>query len=173
VRKKNRTQERIAVWKTIIADIRHWERLLISRTDLIASLGRIPPSALAVAFKQLDLDAKKPAHRELLLAILADIVFGPPKRAGRRRGSAPWEAKLLPLALLHAELIAKEGPVSDSQAAREISANHKEYQSAETIRRHLPKARERLDDLLARETLFSGGTTAKPKPRRRGLSLGK
>jgi hypothetical protein len=72
-------------------------------------------------------------------------VFGK-GRAGQRRDSKQWNGeRLIELALIDERYRYEPGRISDAKIAKMIFAKHKEFQSAETIRRRLPEARQMLE----------------------------
>jgi hypothetical protein len=135
-----------------------WLTLLEERTDLrgatdpglidksfeifYATLEGTGHLGLVNAAKFFGLDHRNPAHRVLLLYILADVVFhAAPK--GRRKGSAKWTGN--ELMLLGSRAIAmreKTGKVSNSKMAEKLKEHFNDYGSveAETIRQRLPAA---------------------------------
>jgi hypothetical protein len=121
-----------------------------------AAIGALVESSrptIASAFRQLGLDPEISSHRELLLVVLAQIVFGPKRRGGRRKGtvknpSAHWHSARLFLLGVHFEKVVKANPgISDRQAGHKIT---KQFPypgvSPDTIRKRLPAARKQWAD---------------------------
>jgi hypothetical protein len=90
------------------------------------------------------LDPADPTDLKVLLRLLAHVVFGEPKKRGRKKGSDKWggERYFTLGARLH-ELETKAGSrLSDSQAARKLVEDYTEYgREWTTLRQRLPKAR--------------------------------
>jgi hypothetical protein len=105
-----------------------------------------PPKSLDAAGQYFRLDLKDPDHRERLLFILAEAVFGK-GRAGRPKGrhgpSGGWNVRKLDRLGLLYNKYHRDGFRGDKKIADQIHANHKrEFGStAEAIRRWLPYAR--------------------------------
>jgi hypothetical protein len=101
------------------------------------------PQSLDIAARVFELDLSDDQQRERLLHLLAEMVFGKAKR-GRRKDSKSWTGrKLIELALLDEDYCYDK--ISDAKIAKLIFAEHKEFHSAETIRRRLPEARTMLE----------------------------
>jgi hypothetical protein len=91
------------------------------------------------------LDEKNAAHRKLLLGILADALFGDPRRAGRPKRTK-WNSKKL-IQLWHdwAEVKNDTPEITDAKATQIIKDRHRgRYQliSPEMLRQRLIQARK-------------------------------
>jgi hypothetical protein len=91
------------------------------------------------------LDLTDPEDRDELLHILAEVLFGRDV-AGRPTGQKQWtEKKLARLGRLEIEIKQKYPKLKgDSKIAKIIVTEHKEFQSADVVRRRLPDARRLL-----------------------------
>jgi hypothetical protein len=99
----------------------------------------VRPKSLDIAAEVFGVDLSDDQQRELLLFALAELSFGKSK-AGRKRDSKAWtDQKFTELALLDEEF--RYAQISDTKIANEIFKKHKEFHSAEVIRRRLPEAR--------------------------------
>src|SRR5262249_50594645 len=102
------------------------------------------------AFRYFGLNPQEPAHRDILLIVLADVVFGPRHR-GRRRGSQSWDAKRLFLLGCDYDTVAANQPkMSNSEAAKKIKRLPRyKHDSETTIRQRLPAARRQLELVIS------------------------
>ena len=95
------------------------------------------------AAKFFDLDEKNPAHRALLLHILADAVFWPTSK-GRPKGTKRWNTERLFLLGNRARVKKRDGSPSGNSIAQQLKSDFKDdyrQDSAETIRQRLALAR--------------------------------
>jgi hypothetical protein len=143
--KKDNIKKRLKDWRRSA-----WETIFFSYQTIdewasefnFRRLSKNEKRLLSNAAQFFELDYKKGSHRDLLLFILADIVFGS-RKAGRRR-TKQWDRKrLLDLAAHWREVERVNPGISDAQAAKAIKHRHPgSYQSDEAVRVHLPKARQ-------------------------------
>lgn len=109
--------------------------------------------SLDVAAQSFGLDLSDGPQRELLLFALAEAIFGE-GRPGRKPDSKEWDGpRLIELALIDEKCC--RHIKSDTKKAKLIFPKHKEFHSAETIRRRLPEARQMLE--LWREKMMDIG----------------
>jgi hypothetical protein len=119
-------------------------RLLDIRWQVTYRRGASSTTAVTKAAEFLGLRPTDPRHRELLLVILAETLFGKAKR-GRKsytaRARNPNRLEWLGLRALEYR------DMSDAKAAKLLFEQYKGkgFASAEAIRRTLPEAREALD----------------------------
>ena len=101
--------------------------------------------AVRRAARAFELDEKRRGHRNLLLVVLADILFGEPRRAGRPRKPTKWNrAGLIRLRDDYNELLSGNPPISDKAAAEKIKEKFPDryrHVQAGALRRRLPEAR--------------------------------
>jgi hypothetical protein len=109
------------------------------------------------AAKFFDLDEKNPAHRALLLHILADAVFWPTSK-GRPKGTKRWNTERLFLLGTRARVKKRHGSPSGNSTAQQLKSDFKDdyrQDSAETIRQRLSLARPEVEkrEALLRERM--------------------
>jgi hypothetical protein len=104
------------------------------------------PESLAHAGRFFGLDPKKSRDREQLLFLMADAIFGPPAKKGRRRGSAPsWpKRRLIHLGGTYNQEKHDNPKLSNAKIAEIIIRNDREfkYDDPEQVRQRLPLAHE-------------------------------
>jgi hypothetical protein len=161
---------RLQRWQKVIESIRQDEEsFAIFGLDRVGEAAKtaLKGESLSQAFRRLGLDAQKPHHIDLLCAALADIVFGRGK-AGRKLGKASkgsWNsARLLNVALDYKKLQDEQPGISDTEAAEKLKAHG---QSADAVRRQLPKARAHLAQV---EQYFA--SRSQMDPRRAAVQCG-
>jgi hypothetical protein len=101
--------------------------------------------ALAKAAEHYGLDPKNSVHREMLLLVLADVLFGSPGKKGRPKGTrTTWgNETLLDLGWIYEKTKRQNPKLSAAKIAELIHSEHKEFQNidVEQIRQKLPEAR--------------------------------
>jgi hypothetical protein len=129
-------RKRLAYWKSYFDDGGFQRR----PNDSAA----VAAPALLQAAEFFGLDPAK--DRDLLLHILASIVFGKRKK-GRPGGTRNWDEKRFSQLGFHREAVERDNPgIGDKRAATEIKRRHSEYRdSVEVIRQRLPYARHRFE----------------------------
>jgi hypothetical protein len=130
---KNSVGKRAESIKDLLADVRAYcPEILRPSIELMSAVNR--------AAKYFNLDMNKREESDLLLGILAVLVF---PNVGRKKGSAQWNSLRLSQLGGHWREIERANPgISDSKAAVQIKKRYpKHYQSADSIRPRLPDAR--------------------------------
>jgi hypothetical protein len=93
------------------------------------------------AAKFFGLDERSRSHRNLLLAVLADTLFGRPRRAGRPKKSTKWNrASLIQLRDDYNEVIKEHPRISDRPGADKIKdkfPDRYQHVQADALRKRL------------------------------------
>jgi hypothetical protein len=126
-----------------------WRRLItdILRTGhLSGSQVWLSSKPVQDAFRYFGLNPREPSHHVVVLAVLADVVFGRRPR-GRRRGSQSWDQlRLFLLGCDYMKVMENEPGMSDTKAAKKIKQLPRyKYVTDTTIRQRLPDARRKFE----------------------------
>jgi hypothetical protein len=112
------------------------------------------PKSVAAAAQCFRLDLHDARQRETLLYLLADVIFGPPAKKGRRKGSkTSWGSRLLTLGGLYGEMKYENPKLSDAKIAKLIKDKYPEfkYDDPEQIRQKLRVAHQEFMDWCLEE----------------------
>jgi hypothetical protein len=148
-----KAEKRLASWDQHLFELREFCFYGVDDFDEWAGRFLEEPMnflSLSRASKFFHLDAKKPAHRELLLGIFADILFGK-RRRGRPARRTKWNVKVLEQLWNDlAEVKEIKPEISDAKAAQIIKNKHRDryrHTSPEMLRQRLGEARGRANQL--------------------------
>jgi hypothetical protein len=144
--KRDQVKERLEFWREEFND---WRELRPTEFKTwkqgIVEGGCKPMNRAAEYF---GLDPADPTDSAVLLRILVDVVFGEPKKQGRKKGSGKWSTRKPYFRLgrrLHDLQAKRKSPMSDSEAARRLIELYPDEYGRDqwvTLRQRLPKARE-------------------------------
>jgi hypothetical protein len=138
---------RLAKWQETLRQEKLYREALHLGLETIANSPRLR-NGVTAAFKYFGLDPKSPLHNRLLLGILADVCF-----QSRRSHTKKWDDYCYVLLARCFETINREHEdVSDNEAAKLIQRDFSGFKklaaiTADTLRRRLPEARNRIHRL--------------------------